>query len=62
MSKASPSLPYGTLDLLVLRTLVGGPRHANGILLQIHEASSNLLRMRKDCCIRRFIVSRTGVC
>jgi PadR family transcriptional regulator, regulatory protein PadR len=47
MSKGSPSLPYGTLDLLVLRTLVGGPRHGYGILLQIHEASSNLLRIEE---------------
>ena len=47
MSKASPSLPYGTLDLLVLRTLVGRRRHGYGILLQIHEASSNLLRIEE---------------
>jgi transcriptional regulator len=38
MSKGSPSLPYGTLDLLVLRTLA---------LLQIHQASSNLLRIEE---------------
>ena len=47
MSKGSPSLPYGTLDLLVLRTLAGGARHGYGILLQIHEASSNLLRIEE---------------
>ena len=47
MSKASPSLPYGTLDLLVLRTLAAGPRHGYGILLQIHEASNNLLRIEE---------------
>jgi DNA-binding PadR family transcriptional regulator len=43
MGTASPSLSYGTLDLLVLRTLSGGPRHGYGILLQIHEASNHLL-------------------
>ena len=47
MSTASPSLPYGTLDLLVLRTLSGGPRHGYGILLLIHEASSRLLRIEE---------------
>ena len=47
MSTASPSLPFGTLDLLVLRTLAGGPRHGYGILLLIHEASSNLLRLEE---------------
>ena len=47
MSTASPSLPYGTLDLLVLRTLAGAPRHGYGILLQIHEASNRLLRIEE---------------
>ena len=47
MSKASPSLPYGALDLLVLRTLAGGPRHGYGILLLIHEASNQLLRIEE---------------
>ena len=47
MSRNSPSLPYGTLDLLVLRTLAAGPRHGYGILLQIHEASNNLLRIEE---------------
>lgn len=47
MSKASPSLPYGTLDLLVLRTLAGGPKHGYGILVQIHDASNNLLRIEE---------------
>jgi PadR family transcriptional regulator len=47
MSKGSPSLPYGTLDLLVLRTLAGGAQHGYGILLQIHEASGNLLRIEE---------------
>src|SRR5678815_2293282 len=47
MSKGSPSLPYGTLDLLVLRALAAGPRHGYGILLQIHDASNNLLRIEE---------------
>ena len=47
MTKESPSLPYGTLDLLVLRTLAAGARHGYGILLQIHEASNHLLRIEE---------------
>ena len=47
MSKASSSLPYGTLDLLVLRTVASGARHGYGILLQIHEASNHLLRIEE---------------
>src|SRR5918992_13847 len=47
MSKASPSLPYGALDLLVMRTLAAGPRHGYGILLQIHNASNHLLRIEE---------------
>jgi transcriptional regulator len=47
MSHGTSSLPYGTLDLLVLRTLAGGPRHGYGILLQIHDASNNLLRIEE---------------
>jgi PadR family transcriptional regulator, regulatory protein PadR len=47
MGQGSPSLPYGALDLLVLRTLAGGPRHGYGILLLIHEASNNLLRIEE---------------
>ena len=46
-SAGSPSLPYGTLDLLVLRTLASGPRHGYGILQQIHDASNNLLRIEE---------------
>ena len=47
MAKTDPALPHGTLDLLVLRTLASGPRHGYGILLQIHEASNNLLRIEE---------------
>ena len=35
------------LDLLVLRTLAGGAKHGYGILLQVHEASNNLLRIEE---------------
>jgi PadR family transcriptional regulator, regulatory protein PadR len=47
MSKASPSLPYGTLDLLVLRTVANGALHGYGILQEIHDTSNNLLRIEE---------------
>ena len=37
-----PILP-GTLDLLVLRTLLFGPRHGHGIATEIERASDDLL-------------------
>lgn len=40
-------MPHGTLDLLVLRTLARGPNHGYGILLHIHEASNQLLRIEE---------------
>jgi transcriptional regulator len=47
MSKASPSLPYGTLDLLILRTVANGARHGYGILQEIHDTSNHLLRIEE---------------
>jgi PadR family transcriptional regulator, regulatory protein PadR len=47
MSKASPSLPYGTLDLLILRTVANGALHGYGILQEIHDTSNNLLRIEE---------------
>jgi transcriptional regulator len=47
MSKASPSLPFGTLDLLILRTVANGALHGYGILQEIHHTSNNLLRIEE---------------
>ena len=47
MSKASPSLPYGALDLLILRTVSNGALHGYGILQEIHDASNHLLRIEE---------------
>jgi transcriptional regulator len=47
MPAKSPALPYGTLGLLVLRTLANGANHGYGILLHIHEISNNLLRIEE---------------
>jgi PadR family transcriptional regulator, regulatory protein PadR len=37
----------GTLDLLVLKTLVAGPLHGYGIVLHIQRASEELLRVEE---------------
>ena len=47
MPRADPSLPYATLDLLILRTLVSGPLHGYGITIRVHESSSKLLRVEE---------------
>ena len=44
MSQNSELLP-GTLDLLVLRTLVRGPMHGYGIALRVKELSRDVLRV-----------------
>ena len=47
MAITHPVLPHGTLDLLVLRTLAGGAKHGYGILLVVHQASNQLLRIEE---------------
>ena len=43
MSKAKTDLPYGTLDLLILKTLdVMGPLHGYSIARRIEQSSNNL--------------------
>jgi transcriptional regulator len=41
--KDNPALLQGTLDLLILRTLVFGRQHGQGIARAIQEASDNFL-------------------
>ena len=43
-SKPSEMLP-GTLDLLVLRTLVAGPRHGYGIAQRVREISRDVFQV-----------------
>jgi len=43
-SKAIEILP-GTLDLLILRALVGGPRHGYGIAQRLRQVSDEVLQV-----------------
>lgn len=46
MSKEKSDVPYGTLDLLILRTLeTAGPMHGYGIARRIEQVSENLLKL-----------------
>ena len=40
-------LPQGTLDLLILRTLVPGPNHGWGISERIHQVSREVLQVQQ---------------
>ncbi len=40
-------LPQGTVDLLILRTLVQGPQHGWGISERVQQTSSDLLRIQQ---------------
>jgi len=42
-----PSLPQGTLDLLVLRTLAAGPRHGYAIARWIEDTTTDVLRIEE---------------
>lgn len=47
MAEPAVDLPQGTLDLLILRTLVPGPQHGWAISERIHVVSSNILQVRQ---------------
>jgi PadR family transcriptional regulator PadR len=38
---------HGTLDLLVLRTLRGGPQHGYGIAQRLHQLSAEVLQVEE---------------
>ena len=40
-------LLQGTLDLLILKTLVGGPMHGRGISLRIQQVSQEVLQVNQ---------------
>ena len=45
LPSAAPDLLPGTLDMLILRTLVGGPAHGYGIAQQIRQVSEDVLQV-----------------
>ena len=45
MSKGNPDVLQGTLDLLILKTLVRGPQHGYGIACHIQQVSDEVLRI-----------------
>ena len=47
LSKSNVDLLQGTLDLLVLRTLVAGPQHGWGISQRIQQISEDVLRVNQ---------------
>ena len=47
MSKANPDVLQGTLDLLILKTLMRGPMHGYGIAVHIQQVSDEVLRVEE---------------
>jgi transcriptional regulator len=45
ISREPPDLLPGTLDLLILRSLTGGPRHGYGIAQHIRTVSADVLQV-----------------
>ncbi len=40
-------IPYGTLDMMVLKTLAAGPKHGYGIAQRIHQVSGSVLQVEE---------------
>jgi transcriptional regulator len=48
MSPAASDVPYGTLDLMVLKTLASmGPLHGYGVARRIEQASEGMLELNQ---------------
>jgi transcriptional regulator len=47
MSKTNPDVLQGTLDLLILKTLMRGPMHGYGIAVHIQHVSEEVLRVEE---------------
>jgi PadR family transcriptional regulator len=45
--KDRTEVPPGTLDMLILKTLAGGPMHGYGIAKQIQQVSDDVLRIEE---------------
>jgi PadR family transcriptional regulator, regulatory protein PadR len=47
MAKEKPDLVYGTLDMLILKSLQHDPRHGLAIADRIHQMSQDILRVEQ---------------
>ena len=47
MKKSEPELLQGTLDMLILKTLVVGPMHGYAIVRKIQEVSEDVLKVEE---------------
>jgi len=48
MEKSKPEVPYGTMDLLILRTLeTVGPMHGFGLARRIEQVSESLVHLNQ---------------
>ena len=45
MAKGKPDLVYGTLDMLILRTLLFGPAHGHGIAKHLQRTTDDVLKL-----------------
>ncbi len=60
MNKVKNDVPYGTLDLMVLKTLELGPLHGFGLARRIEQVSENLVKLNekiqeKNLELKRFL-------
>ena len=47
MSSLKSDVPYGTLDLMILKTLERGPLHGFGLARRIEQVSENLVKLNQ---------------
>ena len=47
MNKLKSDVPYGTLDLMILKTLEPGPLHGFGLARRIEQVSENLIKLNQ---------------
>ncbi len=47
MSRLKNDVPYGTLDLMILKTLELGPFHGFGLARRIEQVSENLVKLNQ---------------
>ncbi len=47
MNKLKSDVPYGTLDLMILKTLEPGPLHGFGLARRIEQVSEDLVKLNQ---------------